>query len=87
LHALLNDAACPRGRGIMGIATRSFAHSAATSSVLLYRYSVRATAWARRYAPLPSLPVCPPAHLIASGLVGEPTAPVIGIAGATNMNS
>ena len=26
-------------------------------------------------------------HLIASGLVGEPTAPVIGIAGATNMNS
>jgi hypothetical protein len=27
------------------------------------------------------------AHLIASGLVGEPTAPVIGIAGATNMNS
>ena len=28
-----------------------------------------------------------PAHLIASGLIGEPTAPVIGIAGATNMNS
>ena len=28
-----------------------------------------------------------PRHLIASGLVGEPTAPVIGIAGATNMNS
>ena len=28
-----------------------------------------------------------PAHLIASGLVGEPTAPVIGMAGATNMNS
>jgi hypothetical protein len=27
------------------------------------------------------------AYLIASGLVGEPTAPVIGIAGATNMNS
>jgi hypothetical protein len=27
------------------------------------------------------------AHLIASGLVGDPTAPVIGIAGATNMNS
>jgi hypothetical protein len=26
-------------------------------------------------------------HLIASGLTGEPTAPVIGIAGATNMNS
>jgi len=26
-------------------------------------------------------------YLIASGLVGEPTAPVIGIAGATNMNS
>src|SRR5262249_45130055 len=26
-------------------------------------------------------------HLIASGLVGDPTAPVIGIAGATNMNS
>src|SRR5207253_2367563 len=26
-------------------------------------------------------------HLIASGLVGEPTAPVIGMAGATNMNS
>src|SRR6185503_14712180 len=26
-------------------------------------------------------------HLMASGLVGEPTAPVIGIAGATNMNS
>jgi hypothetical protein len=26
-------------------------------------------------------------HLIASGLVGEPTAPVIGSAGATNMNS
>jgi hypothetical protein len=26
-------------------------------------------------------------HLIASGLMGEPTAPVIGIAGATNMNS
>jgi hypothetical protein len=28
-----------------------------------------------------------PPHLIASGLTGEPTAPVIGIAGATNMNS
>ena len=28
-----------------------------------------------------------PVHLIAKGLVGEPTAPVIGIAGATNMNS
>jgi hypothetical protein len=28
-----------------------------------------------------------PDHLIASGLTGEPTAPVIGIAGATNMNS
>src|ERR1041385_1508991 len=27
------------------------------------------------------------AHLIASGLTGEPTAPVIGIAGATNRNS
>jgi hypothetical protein len=27
------------------------------------------------------------AYLIASGLVGDPTAPVIGIAGATNMNS
>jgi hypothetical protein len=27
------------------------------------------------------------AYLIASGLVGEPTAPVIGIAGATNINS
>src|SRR6188508_2028655 len=26
-------------------------------------------------------------HLIASGLTGEPTAPVIGIAGATNRNS
>jgi len=26
-------------------------------------------------------------HLIASGLVGDPTAPVIGMAGATNMNS
>src|SRR5437870_13661834 len=26
-------------------------------------------------------------HLIASGLTGEPTAPVIGIAGPTNMNS
>jgi hypothetical protein len=26
-------------------------------------------------------------HFIASGLVGEPTAPVIGMAGATNMNS
>jgi hypothetical protein len=26
-------------------------------------------------------------YLIANGLVGEPTAPVIGIAGATNMNS
>ena len=26
-------------------------------------------------------------YLIASGLVGEPTAPVIGMAGATNMNS
>ena len=26
-------------------------------------------------------------YLIASGLTGEPTAPVIGIAGATNMNS
>src|SRR5450432_338302 len=26
-------------------------------------------------------------YLIASGLIGEPTAPVIGIAGATNMNS
>src|SRR5215471_16064334 len=26
-------------------------------------------------------------HLIASGFVGEPTAPVIGSAGATNMNS
>ena len=28
-----------------------------------------------------------PRHLIANGLVGEPTAPVIGMAGATNMNS
>jgi hypothetical protein len=28
-----------------------------------------------------------PPYLIASGLVGEPTAPVMGIAGATNMNS
>jgi hypothetical protein len=28
-----------------------------------------------------------PDHLIANGLVGDPTAPVIGIAGATNMNS
>jgi hypothetical protein len=28
-----------------------------------------------------------PSYLIASGLVGEPTAPVIGSAGATNMNS
>ena len=27
------------------------------------------------------------AHFIASGLTGEPTAPVIGMAGATNMNS
>src|SRR4051812_9479276 len=27
------------------------------------------------------------AHLMASGLVGEPTAPVIGSAGATNRNS
>ena len=26
-------------------------------------------------------------YLMASGLVGEPTAPVIGSAGATNMNS
>jgi hypothetical protein len=26
-------------------------------------------------------------YLIASGLTGDPTAPVIGIAGATNMNS
>jgi hypothetical protein len=26
-------------------------------------------------------------HLIARGLVGEPTAPVIGIAGATKRNS
>jgi hypothetical protein len=26
-------------------------------------------------------------YLIASGLTGEPTAPVIGMAGATNMNS
>src|SRR5262249_21752296 len=26
-------------------------------------------------------------HLIASGLTGEPTAPVIGMAGPTNMNS
>ncbi len=26
-------------------------------------------------------------YLIASGLIGEPTAPVIGSAGATNMNS
>jgi hypothetical protein len=26
-------------------------------------------------------------HLIASGLTGEPTAPVIGMAGATNKNS
>ena len=29
----------------------------------------------------------PRGYLIASGLVGEPTAPVIGIAGATNRNS
>ena len=29
----------------------------------------------------------PRRHLIASGLTGEPTAPVIGIAGATNRNS
>jgi hypothetical protein len=29
----------------------------------------------------------PRRHLMASGLVGEPTAPVMGIAGATNMNS
>jgi glycerol-3-phosphate responsive antiterminator len=29
----------------------------------------------------------PPAHLIASGLIGEPTAPEIGNAGATNKNS
>ncbi len=28
-----------------------------------------------------------PPYLIASGLAGEPTAPVIGSAGATNMNS
>jgi hypothetical protein len=28
-----------------------------------------------------------PDHLIAKGLVGDPTAPVMGIAGATNMNS
>jgi hypothetical protein len=28
-----------------------------------------------------------PHHLIASGLTGEPTAPVIGMAGPTNMNS
>jgi hypothetical protein len=28
-----------------------------------------------------------PLYLIASGLVGEPTAPVMGIAGATNKNS
>ena len=28
-----------------------------------------------------------PSYLIASGLTGEPTAPVIGIAGATNRNS
>ena len=28
-----------------------------------------------------------PRHLIANGLVGEPTAPVMGMAGATNMNS
>jgi hypothetical protein len=27
------------------------------------------------------------AYLIASGFTGEPTAPVIGIAGATNRNS
>jgi hypothetical protein len=26
-------------------------------------------------------------YLIASGLTGDPTAPVIGMAGATNMNS
>jgi hypothetical protein len=26
-------------------------------------------------------------YLIANGLVGEPTAPVIGMAGATNINS
>jgi hypothetical protein len=26
-------------------------------------------------------------YLMASGFVGDPTAPVIGIAGATNMNS
>ena len=30
---------------------------------------------------------CVGGHLIASGLTGDPTAPVIGIAGATNMNS
>jgi hypothetical protein len=30
--------------------------------------------------------LCPP-YFIANGLTGEPTAPVIGIAGATNMNS
>ena len=29
----------------------------------------------------------PRSYFIASGLVGEPTAPVIGMAGATNMNS
>jgi hypothetical protein len=44
----------------------------------------------RRWAPTslrgtPLVRVTP--HLIASGLTGEPTAPVIGIAGATNMNS
>src|SRR6516165_5769140 len=34
----------------------------------------------------PRFPVGLRPYLIANGLVGEPTAPVIGIAGATNMN-
>src|SRR5919197_2069235 len=42
-------------------------------------------------ASTPSLPlvhsISAPNHLIAKGLVGDPTAPVMGIAGATNMNS
>ena len=40
---------------------------------------------ARHWAPVIFAIVAP--YLMASGLVGDPTAPVIGIAGATNRNS
>jgi hypothetical protein len=38
-------------------------------------------------APFMRLPGVEDLYLIASGFSGEPTAPVIGSAGATNMNS